>query len=100
MAVEKLGQVVRVRPLEREADDRPFLVGSTRAEDSQALDPPQDFVGVRDQGTLVRGQGDAGELIQVVDRRAQADGLGDRRRAGLELPGNLVPLGPLAASLG
>ena len=44
--VEELGQVVRVRPLEREADDRSPLVGRLRAEDPQTLDAAQDFEGV------------------------------------------------------
>ena len=43
------------------------------------------------------GQCRGENVIQVIHRGAQADGLGDGGRAGLELPGNLVPFGPLAA---
>ena len=49
VTIQKLRQVVRVRPLEREADDRPFLGRIGRAEDSQTLDLTQDVVSVGDQ---------------------------------------------------
>ena len=56
VAIQKLRQVVRVRSLECEADDCPFLGRVGRSEDLQAVDPAQDLVGMADQRSLMGGQ--------------------------------------------
>ena len=53
------------------------------------------FEHVRGERALVRAHALHPELVEVVDRGAQADRLRDRRRAGLELPRQLVPGGAL-----
>src|SRR5271157_4274319 len=85
-----------MRSLHSEAHDRPFLFRIGRAEDSEGRDLAKDVMGMPQQPPLVVGEFLGGELAQVIDRGAQPDGLGDRRCAGLELPGDLVPFGPLA----
>ena len=55
---------------------------------------------VRGQRALVRAHALHAELRQVVDGRAQADRLGDRRRAGLELVRQLVPADRLEVDRG
>src|SRR5271165_6406344 len=66
------------------------------AVEKERRDLAKDGMGMRQQPALVVGELLGGELAQVIDRGAQPDGLGDRRCAGLELPGDLVPFGPLA----
>ncbi len=56
------------------------------------------FVSAPQQAALVFGEFLGRKLAQEIDRGAQPDRLGDRWRARLELPGNLVPLGPLAVN--
>ena len=56
-----------------------------RAEDREAVDFLQPFVRVSDQFVLVPLDGVDARVVEIVDRRAERDGRGDRRRARLEL---------------
>src|SRR5437899_7284143 len=62
-----------------------------RAVDGDAGDLLQFFHRVVDQRPLVGANPIHAELGEVVDGRAEANALGDARRAGLELPGEVVP---------
>ena len=76
-------------PVEREGDDAGAARG-WRAVQGQPLDVAQRLVGVLGDLALVRPDRVHAEAAQVVDGGAQADDLGDRLRAGLELPRQVV----------
>ena len=71
-------------PLEREADDAGLLL-RRRAQEAHAADRCQHLVGRRAEQLLVGVDRVQADRVQIVDRRAQADGRHDRRRAGFEL---------------
>ena len=87
VAVEDLGDVVRVDAVHVEGDDAAALVAGRRAEDPETryLGDPLERVG----GQLGLGGVDCGqaELVDPADRRAESDRLADRRGAALELRG-------------
>src|SRR5262249_57578473 len=68
--------------LELEGNDRALVLGG--AEDAQRVDLAQSFVGVVDEGSLVRADARSADRIDIVDGGAKPDRLHDRRRAGLE----------------
>ena len=100
LAAEDLGHVVRVDALDREADQRAALVEVGGAVDRQALDlgEPLERVG-RDLAAVLAHRVHA-RLGQPVDRGAEADRLGHRHRAGLELGRRLGPGGLEVADAG
>ena len=55
--------------------------------------------GVRGQGLLVLADRGHPRAPEIVDGRAEPDGLGDRRGAGLELPGHVVGGEPVEADV-
>jgi hypothetical protein len=90
VAGEDLGDVVRVHAVHRERDKRAAGIRLTRPQDVQALDPVQALERVRGQRALVRADLLHADALQEADRGAQSRRLGDRRRARLELPRQLV----------
>ena len=81
---------MRVDAVDHERDRRPARL-RLRAEDPQAghLREPLDRVG--DDVGLVRADRLDPQALEPVERRRQSDGLGERRRARLELPRQLIP---------
>ena len=90
--VEQAGDVVRVNVAQAEGDHAAAL-GGGRAIDAQAGDRRQALHRVGDDRLLVRADVGHAQVAQVVHGRAQPDGFGDGRGAGLELPGQVVPGG-------
>ena len=91
-AVGQLGDVVRVHPLDRErreAAARARPRGGRRRAGRAPLRRRSSMYAVSAR-SCARTRS-MPERRQVVDGRAQADGLGDQRRARLELPRQLVP---------
>ena len=97
LAVEELGDVVRVHAVDLEGDHAAARVGVGRAETRDAGDLGEPLERVGGQLALVCADALHAERGEVVDGGAEPDGLGDRRRAGLELPRQLVPGRALAA---
>ncbi len=83
--------VVRVHSVDRERDDAAAPVGVGGPEHADALHVGQPLERVGGELALVGADVLHPEPGQVVDRRAKPHALGDRRGAGLELPGQLVP---------
>ena len=72
---------VAIRQHERQHAD--LFAG--RADQPQAVDARELLGGVFEQFVLVLGDVRQPEAVDVIERGAQADGVGDVRRAGLEL---------------
>ena len=83
VTVQDLGEVVRVGAFEAEGQDRP-LAGRF-AMHCQPVDAPQGLARACIKRMLVRRDLGGIELPHPAQRRAEADGLKDRRRAGLKL---------------
>src|SRR5215469_5756402 len=83
--VEYLAEVVGVDAVQFERDGAAPVLGGRRTEDAKSLDVSQRRQGLAEQLLLVRPDGVRPHLGEVVDRRAKADRLRDRHRAGLEL---------------
>ena len=81
-----------VDALEEERDRTAAHRGVARAVDREVVAEAlvERVERVAGEGHLVLADGVHAERLEVVDRGAEADGLGDRRRAGLELPGHVV----------
>src|SRR5215207_265687 len=88
--VEHLRNVVGVDPLDVEREDPGAPLGR-RPVAGDPLDLPEPVERVHEELVFVRLDRLQPDLGQVVDGRAEADGLGDRGRTGLELVGQLVP---------
>jgi hypothetical protein len=99
-AIGQLGDVVWVHPLDRERHQPTARLCLRGTGDAQAGDIPEALQRVSGQRALVRAHAIHADLAQVLDCRAQADGLRDRRRAGLELVWELVPGGRLEVDRG
>ena len=91
LAVEDLRNVVRVDASDVERDDADPVFGGLGAKDRHARDGQQLRQRVRDERTLVLVDLVHADGLQVVDGRPEPDRVDVRRRAGLELPGQLVP---------
>src|SRR5690606_38659207 len=83
--VQDLTDIVRVDALQREGYGTAPHLEVAGTDDTQAGDLRQRVQGVGGQLPLVRLDGGHADRGQVVDGRAEADGLHDRRRARLEL---------------
>src|SRR5689334_23997961 len=81
-AIDDCRNIVRMRALEFERDDRPLVPGG--AEDTQRIDLAQTLVGVTRQLRLVGADPRLADRSDVIDGGAKPDGLDDRGRAGLE----------------
>ena len=81
-AVDDGRDIVRMRALHLERDDRPLVLGG--AENAQRIDLAQAVVRIVHEDRLMRGDALLADRIDIVDRRAKPDRLHDRRRAGLE----------------
>ncbi len=84
VAVEDLGDVVAVDPVEVEREDSAAVIAGGRAEEREAVDlaEPVDRVGRQlDLGGVDRVEP---ERVDPANRSAEADRLGDRRGAALE----------------
>src|SRR5882757_6305297 len=82
-AVDDGRDIVRVRVLELERNDRTLLLGG--ADDAQRVDLAQPVVRIGDDLVLVRADARLADRLDVIERGAEPDRLHDRRRAGLEL---------------
>ena len=86
-AAEDLGDVVRVDAVERERDERAAV--RRRRAGRGACRPGTAREALERVGRRARARASRtvlhADALQEVDRGAEADGLGDRRRAGLEL---------------
>ena len=78
--------------VEHEADDAGVNLRIVRAQPPHAGDLAERLPGVLEQEALVLAHVLHAQRLQVVDGGAQANRLGDGRRAGLELGGYRVPL--------
>src|SRR3954447_7112111 len=83
--IQQLAHVVGVDAVEGERDRAATVVGRGRADDAEPLDLLQRAEGVAGELVLVLADRVHAELGEVVDRGAEADGLGDHRGARLEL---------------
>src|SRR4029453_14071321 len=90
--VEQGRHVVRVQAVDGERDDGAPADTGWRAGDRHARNLRQPFMGLASQGALVLTDAIHPELLQIFDRRREPHGLGNRRGAGLEPPGQIVPL--------
>ena len=88
--VEDLRDVVGMDPLHVERDDPRAPVGG-RAVERHARDLGELAERVLRELVLVLRDLVQADRLEVVDRRAEADRLGDRRRARLELVRQLAP---------
>jgi hypothetical protein len=84
LGVEHLGDVVRMDAVHRERNHAAPLL-DRRAEDAHTGNLLEPFHGVAGDGLFVRVNRRAPGAVDVFGRRPEADRLGDRRRAGLEL---------------
>src|SRR5262249_43629493 len=75
-----------------ERDDRAALDTRRRAVDRRARDSREPLVGLARERALVLGYAVHAELLEILDGRRQADGLGNRRCPRLEPPRQIVPL--------
>ena len=85
------GDVVRVEPVERERDDAATAL-RRGPEDHEIGNLPKSLHRGRRELAVVGEHSVHAEPRQVLHRGAESHGLGDRHRAGFELPGQLVPL--------
>src|SRR5262245_9701646 len=98
--VEDLGDVVRVDSRQVERDYAAPQIGVERTVELDLRDAPrQDLERVGNEAPLVLPDGIHAELLEVLRGHTQPDRVGDRRRARLELPGNVVPLAPSKVDL-
>ena len=81
LVVQYGADVVRMHPLDREADDAGAFLGPEQA---HAVDPPQRLAAFADQGGFVRMDGVEANALHPVDRRVQPDGADDMRRSCFE----------------
>src|SRR5262245_41927544 len=88
--VEELGDIVRVRALDVEADDAGALL-SRRAVERDARDLAEPIERVPGEEVLVGLDGLEPDGLEILDRGAEPDGLGHRRRSCLELGWQLAP---------
>ena len=63
---------------------RPARCSGGGAEDVEAVDFAESFVGVAGEFVFVAGDFVEADRVEVIDRGAERDGGGDRRRAGFE----------------
>src|SRR5919201_965173 len=89
LRVEGGGDVVGMPAVDRERDDGGTL--ASRAVDPHSRDRAQHLHRLQGKRLLVLAHTLHAELLEILDRRGEPDGLGDRRRAGLESPGQIVP---------
>src|SRR5262249_31612565 len=80
--VDDGGDIVRMRALHLERDDR-TLVGGV-AEDADRVDLSESLMRVGDKTALMRLDARLADRADVVERGAEPDRLHDARRAGLE----------------
>ena len=98
-AVEDLGDVVGMDARQVERDHPAAQLGGRAVQLDAGHVAPQRLERVRDQVALVVADAVHPELVQVLGRDAQPDRGGDVRRARLELPGDVVELGPAQLDL-
>ena len=82
VAVEDGAHVMRVGALDVEGDDAALVLGA--AENAQPVQLAQPLHGIVEQHVLMRLDPLAADALDIVDGRAEPDGLDDGRRAGLE----------------
>src|SRR5207245_3552113 len=86
-------QVMGMDVGDRERDGAAVDLRVARAVDDDAGDLLEFLQRVVDQRPLMRPNLVHPEILEIVDRRAQADSLGHARRPGFELPWKVVPAG-------
>src|SRR5437763_6128045 len=91
LAVDQVIEILWVDVGNREQNRASMELGVTRAVDGDTGDLLRLFHRIIDQSPRMGPYPIHAELGQVVDGRTQADPFGDARRAGLELPREVVP---------
>src|SRR6266545_113851 len=91
--VEKRRAVVGVDALDVEGHYRPLDLRITRSVELHPGNALEGIEAASGEAPLMGGHALHPELAQVLHRRAQTDDPRDGRRAGLEAPGKIVPLG-------
>src|SRR3954453_18150578 len=81
-AVDHRRHVMRMRPFQLEGDDRALVLG--RADYAQRIDLAQPVLRISEKPRFMRADARLPDGIDVIDGRADTDGLHDRRRPGLE----------------
>src|SRR5260370_520641 len=99
LGVEERRHVVRVQSVDAERDDGAALARRSWPIQGDAGKRGKLGQGLARQLAAMLGDPLHAELLEILDRRGEADGLRDWRRAGLEPPWDIVPDGPLAPAL-
>src|SRR5204862_4941982 len=81
LLVQYGADVVRMNPLDREADDAGRILG---AEQAHRIEAAQGVARLADQGGLVGADRAEADAVDIVDRRVQADNADDVRSPRLE----------------
>src|SRR5579885_477993 len=88
VTVDDRGDVMGVRALHDEGDDRPLALGV--ADDPQRIDRAEALMRIGAQLVLMRPDSGAADGLDIVERGPEPDRLHDRRRARLEAMRRLV----------